>query len=879
MGEFLMQAKCEPRACLGNARLATGLLGLVLSFFSVGCQPTKNADSSGAAEGSSPSAGSPPKSGVDGTPGSPEEAKRLIEESFAMYRRWDRYEDAAQLILEAPGTPKVVSPFRVALERPNRLAIAVHSVQGCWSSTTWEAICAGDGNPFPRQRMVRPLPNRMDLDWILKDNLGGLFADPVGLPIQLELLLAATGESVFGDGQTQVAFLERDSAEGRACDRVRLEKNGLRWIFWIDREDRLIRRLELPPQLFYPGQSTEALAGIHCEIQFQGAVADRAIDWSRWQIPNRTEDAWVRRFVMPPPIASTNVLGTTVEAFDLKDAAGTLLLDAAESTRPNTILCWVDDQPMSEAFVRELIQTQRALVDREIANRVQIFLIGSDDAVALPEALKRWNCDLPLAVDRDGTTQSTFQITGTPSLVILDRERRIQVSEFIASPSVALAIPDLVARIDAKEDLASRQLQQDADNQARYIAALHRVALDKRETSKLEPIREFQFALHGMRRDWRVPLSNPSISAGGAWYPTMATGTSTPTNYPFVGNARSVVMASVDELGQVHVVDELGSMRVIGRIEPDQADGAERIHTAIDPWSHQWLAIVPEGLPRFWMLPIRPAGSESDALGISATPPLATTYNTQDMETPVALAWTAIGQEPVLTIATSASRVLVFNPKTEQRLEASGEPSIAIAPGIDALGSVAEWSAVVCDGQLTRIRTLAGAAGSLTDTPIDVRLDRLTFEPKPGMWLWGRHGNDAITLSLAGLPSGETGVVVCNMAHEPLHSRPITVLPEQSRLLSAARLPDGTLYGLAYGPNRILHLFTADLRMMDQVSFNARILSASLFVSGSDLKLVVALEDEVSAWSLDVPDRKESVLSSATVDGENRAPNKNLPAQ
>jgi hypothetical protein len=40
---------------------------------------------------------------------------------------------------------------------------------------------------------------------------------------------------------------------------------------------------------------------------------------------------------------------------------------------------------------------------------------------------------------------------------------------------------DLIRRIDNKEDLASRQLQQDADNQARFIAALHRVAIDKDE--------------------------------------------------------------------------------------------------------------------------------------------------------------------------------------------------------------------------------------------------------------------------------------------------------------------------------------------------------------------------------------------------------------
>jgi hypothetical protein len=43
--------------------------------------------------------------------------------------------------------------------------------------------------------------------------------------------------------------------------------------------------------------------------------------------------------------------------------------------------------------------------------------------------------------------------------------------------------------------------------------------------------------------------------------------------------------------------------------------------------------------------------------------------------------------------------------------------------------------------------------------------------------------------------------------------------------------------------------------IVDQVSFDSRIFGAALFTDGKDLKLVVALEKEVSAWTIDVPDR------------------------
>ncbi|MCU0709478.1 MAG: hypothetical protein MUF23_14405 [Pirellula sp.] len=105
-----------------------------------------------------------------------------------------------------------------------------------------------------------------------------------------------------------------------------------------------------------------------------------------------------------------------------------------------------------------------------------------------------------------------------------------------------------------------------------------------------------------------------------------------------------------------------------------------------------------------------------------------------------------------------------------------------------------------------------------------------------------------------------------------MRSRPITVRPEQAKLLSSVRLPDGTLYCLATGPNRVLHLFTADLQIMDQVCFNSRILGGALYADGSDLRLVVALDNEVSAWFIDVPDRVAPIESPSTSTSDAVAP-------
>jgi hypothetical protein len=120
----------------------------------------------------------------------------------------------------------------------------------------------------------------------------------------------------------------------------------------------------------------------------------------------------------------------------------------------------------------------------------------------------------------------------------------------------------------------------------------------------------------------------------------------------------------------------------------------------------------------------------------------------------------------------------------------------------------------------------------------------------------GVEGSDAVLLEyhLGRLASGETGLFVSNRLHQVIQQRPLCVRPEQAKLLGTVRLADGQLFGIATGTNRILHLFTGELRMVDQVSFRGRILGAALLPKGNDLQLIIAMENEISCWDIDVPD-------------------------
>ena len=632
-------------------------------------------------------------------------AKEILAESFQRYRSLKRYEDQGQLVIR--GTSTLTLPLQVAWEFPNRLALRTGALEGMWSSESWEALSMGNPNPFPGQRLVRPLPDRIDLAWTTDDPLGGLTIDPLTKPIQLELILSSELSEALNGVDTKLVRLEQAAFDGVECERVQVEKryqgDYLKWVFWVDPKSKLFLKIELPPQFYYPGG--EGLdSSVSCAMELHRAQADSEIDWGPWRLPPPKDELLVSRWVAPPPIASTPVLGQVIPPMDLKGVKEELILDTAEPKRSFSVLLWIADHPTTRALIDDLLEVRRKLIASELSGASSLYLIASaDEAKGLVDKLRSWNCDLPLVVDRDNKLQQAFQVPQAPALLILDRNRRVQVSEFVISPKTIASLPELVGRLNDAQDLASRQLQQDADNQSRYIAALHRVAIDKDQAAKLPPIREFQFSTYGMRRDWKVEFTSPLVSAGGAWYPDRALSEGISKLAP-----NGIVMAGLDEDGGVHAVQLDGTVRLCAKIDTEQADGAKRIATTIDPWSHQWIGIVPEGLPRFWVCP---AGPANDPAGP------ATTYNTQESETPTCYAWitsatgkpTASIDQIAIAIGTTASRLLMVEPKSEKRLDAVyRENAIALVPGLTADGLVDEWDVLFADGSLHKIANLIG---------------------------------------------------------------------------------------------------------------------------------------------------------------------------
>ena len=839
-------------------------LALIAGIALPGCDRSLAKKDNTSKDGKSASSASNAESSAQG--------RKILEACIAKYQKLKSYEDVGALTIRIPTSdpksPRVISePMRIAFDAPNRLAIQARNLQAMWSNNarTWEAVVGKDEfKPFGKQRLVRPLPETIDLTWLIVDNLGALLDDAIiGSPMQLQLLLDEKPLAYLLEPDSKISLIEAKEFESAKCDRVQCIVKDLRWVFWIDQQTLLLRKYEMPSQLIgllVPGlPSNFDPTKAELSVEYFGAKANPSVDWRGWQIPNQIDDVPVRRLIDAPPGNTPALIGKQLDHFDLLGADGNRMLDSAQREKEITILGWVTKDERGEIFVKGLIELQREL-DKRSLNKAEIILISRNRPFEILEPLKKWNSTFPLAFDIENLASKAFSLQNQPAVVVIDKQLRVQHIDEMGYLNV---IPNIIEDLHRGVDIANRRLQHAIDDEERFNSRLHRAMVDKSQTEALPPIKAFPFTYHVMNEKWHATFSDTIIAASGEnSYPQV--GQPDASLDPFVANAKRQRVATVlDELGHVYAIDNAGVKSRIANIPIEQADNALRIHVLPDPWTHRWIAIVPEGLPRYWLI-----DASSNPI---ADPVDATQFDLDDNETLVSFAWTVVDGQPGLAVATSSSKLFVLNPETQKLRTANVGAVAAIVPTINQRGECLSWNVIRTNGDIEEIESLRSKSPSLSEEPSDSQRKKLTFEPQTSPWAWGRNRNEGVLLGMAKLPSGETGTISQTPLFVPRLRHPLSVRPEQCKILSTITLPDGSLYWLSTAPNRVLHLQTADGFVADQMSLGKRIVGAGLFPDGNNLRIVLAVDNEVNCWSIARP-------IAATQSGTDTVPARNPEA-
>jgi hypothetical protein len=437
--------------------------------------------------------------------------------------------------------------------------------------------------------------------------------------------------------------------------------------------------------------------------------------------------------------------------------------------------------------------------------------------------------------------------------VVLDKRSVVQLVDEFGYLGV---LPSLLKTLQSEVDPAARTLQQSLDDQSRYVSRLHRAIIDKTQVDKLSPIEPFPFTFHqSPRPDWYVPFESKIIAAGGEQYHAKLGSSDSPPIAFSKLESPVRVMTVLDEKGQIFTIDSAKKVKQIATIPMEKANNATRIHVVPEPWNHRWIAIIPEGLPRFWIIDTDLVSEENvqDA----------TEYELKADESPVAFAWTALGEKTSLAVSTDKSRLVVFVPGATKLMSADSSNAIAIVPSLNKYGECVDWSVCDVSGKLTPIGELPSSFKQEQGV-----IGQLSFVPLKGTWTWGRSLGKPVILAMADLPSGEAGTILQYQdGSYPSSAHPLSVRAEQCRILASTTLKNGSFYWLATSPRRVLHLQTNDNYYRDQMSLGKPILGAAIFPDDANLSMVLAIEGLVSGWTVKIPPPPAAIPTETNQDG------------
>ena len=268
-------------------------------------------------------------------------------------------------------------------------------------------------------------------------------------------------------------LLRPETVGGRTCDRVRVELPEGPLVFWIDRENHLLHRLEYPTNRLMPEvESDVELSDLSLVAEFRDARLNAAIPAAEFELHPPESAKLVHRFVLPPQPLNSPLVGQRPEKYFFTDLAGKPLASEDFAGR-TTVLVWFNNHPASATALQQLQQTVAAGSSGEPLEIVAVCTEPSHVANAdLRAVAERWQITLPIVRDLEAYGRDVFEIPWAPTTVVLDAKGVVQHFEVGSSPQLAETIASVTSRLARGEDVAAETLQLHRDRMREYQAKL-----------------------------------------------------------------------------------------------------------------------------------------------------------------------------------------------------------------------------------------------------------------------------------------------------------------------------------------------------------------------------------------------------------------------
>ena len=407
--------------------------------------------------------------------------QQILQRLLESYRGAKSYSDEAVVRLRfvQNGQPHDQQwPSSVRFQRPNQLALdAFQATVRCDGSELRATIEDEPTGNIDGQVLVRPAPKEIALKDLASDPLlyDILASQLRRQPIQLELLLESTGLAAAFGKDIACRRLADDAVDGDNCFRIEVPSPGGAFVFWIDQDEFLLRRLDYPAAALLPELAQdETVSDLALWAEIREVRLNPPLERSAFTLPIPPGAKRMQSFVVPPRPLPSPLFGKRPQDFSFTTLEGEQLT-FDDLTGKVAMLVWYRNHEACRATLGQIAKVRAELADNE---NVAIYAVSTDPTTEshddLRQVLASWEAELPILRDLEAFGDSVFHIQAQPTVVVLDARGRVQIFQTGGNRELASQLASIISRLLNGEDVAQqivRQAEAEREEYERLVAA------------------------------------------------------------------------------------------------------------------------------------------------------------------------------------------------------------------------------------------------------------------------------------------------------------------------------------------------------------------------------------------------------------------------
>ncbi|MEM9353929.1 MAG: redoxin domain-containing protein [Planctomycetota bacterium] len=410
------------------------------------------------------------------------DAAAVLARMKKAYAAAESYGDAARFIQETvvkgDGVRRPMPVFNISVrfQAPNKLRFSlIQPAPGRGFSAAYDVACDGEHilsrtASVPGQVHVADAPAELTEANFLpaKRIREALLDEPLSqIHAPLAMLLGATGE-LYAEEST--ARLDGESTVGGfACDVVVMTGADGERKLWVDQDSGLLRRMEVPVDGQRKRlQSDGVIEDLRIYIEFDEASLEGPIDEGEFAMRVAEESVGVSRFVAAPAEPPAEGLGAAVAPFSFQTLEGEEVTPASLAGKVVLMDFWFTGCPPCRTQAPVLQEVYEAFADDD---RVRLMAVSTDSERITNEkvevTLRDWGNGMPIVRDLGQEAYTKLGVQGTPAMILLGPDGRVQVSDLGVHPEAAPVI-EKVRKLTSGVDLAGEAAAEYLNQKAAY---------------------------------------------------------------------------------------------------------------------------------------------------------------------------------------------------------------------------------------------------------------------------------------------------------------------------------------------------------------------------------------------------------------------------